>query len=256
MRRIPFLALLLCGCGAQTPEAPAAKPPSDQDRLEALLQAPDSDLSPCEKALPGLEAGEPRDKRLARKIRAALIRRDREADAAFVSGSPQIAALPEGAWAVVAKGQLAGSGASREEALAKAGSPGGLWHRYVWKQGEPARDATVERGSLSPGDVGEPLRALGRPLRIRRPSSGDAEALLSGGAPEDFPELAVVLGDPEALRLGLNLHEIPGRLTVRSRMGAGVLCEAWRASALALGPSGEEREVLAWVVPEPGLRMR
>ena len=59
----------------------------------------------------------------------------------------------------------------------------------------------------------------------------------------------MAVSEIHALRLGLALREIPGRVTVRSRMGAGILAGAWRARVLVRSPGGPAREAEAWVLP-------
>ena len=208
-----------------------------------------------EKAAAGKDAGAARAGFLVQRIQADLTAREREADEAYLrAGSSPLAALPKGAWAVVAQGRLAGSGATREEALAK-GAAVAARHRFVWRLGEPVAGRRVEVSSLSAGDLGAAARkALGAgAVRLRAPG-GTLEARMESSGPDDWPDAAAALAEPEALRLGMARWEIPGHVEVRSRLGAGVLARAWRARAEGLSFDGTKScEIEVWAIPAPDL---
>ncbi len=276
---LPLLPALLCSCGESRPGTPPPSTPADPSRLSSWVddlgssdpetrhQAAGSLRAEGEPALPllakasdaaGNGALSGRARFVASRIAADLTDRERKADEAFLSsesGSTALAALPRGSWALVAGGRLASSGADREEALAKASAWESVRHRFLWRVGEPVAPRVVEMGSLSPGDLGVAARKAlaadksGGPALLRAPGGG-IQVLVEASGPEDWPDAAACLAEPEAQLLGLARWEIPGRLEIRSRVGAGVIARAWRARALLRSEDGSrDAEIEVWVVP-------
>ena len=270
MRLLASLALLALAPGCGRVEAPPTLGLSIPDLdLPGLVQALGSEdprvrqdagsrlRAKGEASLPVLKkAGTGKDASLAAQARRVsetieedLIGREREADDRFLEkGLPK---LPEGTWAMVAQGRLAATGATRDAAL-DAGESLPARHRYLWKAGEPVAKLRAELSSLRAGDFGMPvLEALGRAPLVGLPGREDW-AVLEGSAPEDWKEASVALGSRDALQLGLQRFEFPGIVTVRSRVGAGVLTRARRARAEARSADGSKRmDVTVWILETP-----
>ncbi len=259
--------LLLCGCGAvpsgqvsaeKTVPLPAgleawvrdldSEDVSVRHRASRELRAAGEDALPLlERSAGGTSPLAARARRLADRILAELVAAERARNDAYLASRK--ASLPEGLWVLVAQGRLAATGPSRADVLA-GGETGGARHRYLWRVGDPVASRTVELGTLVAGDAGAlAVSALGgKPEAFAAP---DAVTWLplSGGAPEDWKDAAVAVSESEALRLGLAAYEIPGPVTVRSRMGAGIITVAHRAHGLVRKSGGMPREVEIWIIP-------
>lgn len=265
MRSSWLALLLLVGCG-RTPAPSTAGLSVPETDLASLVSALDSEddrvrkdaasrlrrkgeaaLGELEKAKGGKNASlAAASRRVSDAIEDDLTDREREADDRFVILTPP--AEPEGTWVLVAWGRLAATGASEDAVLEAA--PGAR-HRYLWRMGERIADSRIELGSFSAGDYGQAvLEALGRAPMAGRPDREDW-AVLDGSTPEDWKDAAVALPKKEARRMGLARFEIPGVVTVQSRMGAGPLARVRRARALARSADGAKTlDVTAWILED------
>lgn len=162
-----------------------------------------------------------RSRRLCDRIMADLVAADRLLNDQALATAPL---PPEGEWTELSRG---------------AG-----FHRYRWRSGETVSPRVVELSSLVSGDVGLPLAAV----REVSASSEGPWIPVAGRHPEGWQDPAVALGEVQALRLGLARQAIPGAVTVRSRVGAGVLATAWRARLFVRAPGGPAWEAEAWVL--------
>ena len=270
----PLTALLLApGCGRATvraPSGPSAPAPAallegwvgdlgspgaeDRSRAAGRLRAEgERSLPLLEKAAAGTGVGASRARLLLSRIVADLTEAERKADEAYLAseaGAVALASLPRGSWVLVAGGKLAASGATREAALSLDRTPSAR-HRFLWRLGEPAADRVVEMSSLSAGDLGAAARrALGDGEIVLGVPDGGTEARMPGSGAEDWPDCAVALAEPEALRLGLARWSIPGRIEARSRLGAGRIAGAWRARVWARSAdSNRSCDIEVWVIP-------
>jgi hypothetical protein len=267
VRTLLLLGLLGCGAVPSGHVAYERSVPLSSADLEARVRDLDSEDSAVrhraardlraggEEALPLLEQAARgkspsahRARRLAERILSDLVASGRARNDAYLASRK--APLPEGVWMLVADGRLAATGPSRAEVLA-SGKTDGARHRYLWRSGEPVAPRTVELGALGLGDAGAPVvSALGGSPDAFAALDADAWFPLAGGIPEDWKDAAVAVSEPEALRLGLAAYEIPGSVTVRSRVGAGVLAVAHRARGLVRKNGGMPHEVEIWIIPE------
>lgn len=260
MRPALLLVALLPGCA----RAPAVSvPEADLGALVRALGSEDARVrqdatarlrARGEAALPELERAKggtdaslaAQARRVSEGIQTDLTDREREADDRFLLSTPP--ELPEGTWIAVANGRLAASGPSEEAVLDAAPS---ARHRYLWRSGEDLSHRKTELGSLAPGDYGLPvLEALGRGPLVGLARSEDWAAL-GGSAPEGWDEAAAAVSGRDARRLGLPRFELPGTVSVRSRVGAGLLWKARRARALARASDGSKTlEVTVWILED------
>lgn len=213
-----------------------------------------------EAALPDLERalveGAPGVARRAGLLRERILQRleaaaRAENDAFLAAEGSRLAALPHGTWVLVAGGRLAATGASRQAVLVEgeAAFPGAR-HRYLWRAGDPIAARTVELGALVPGDVGHALAESlgGKPERLSAPE-GRTRIPFPGVVLSEWTDEAVALSEGQARVLGLARCEIPGPVTLRSRLGAGVMGLARRARVEVHAASGPPVEAEAWVLP-------
>ena len=226
-------------------EDPAAR----HQAARELRTAGEEALPLLEKTAGGKSPLASRARRLADRILSDLVSSGRARNDAYLASRK--APLPEGVWMLVADGRLAATGPSRADALA-SGEMARARHRYLWRSGDPVAPRTVELGALGLGDAGVPVvTALGgKPDAVAAPD-GAAWLPLSGGVSEDWKEMSVIVSESEALRLGLAAYELPGLVTIRSRMGAGVLALGHRAHGLARRDGGMPHEVEVWIIQNP-----